>query len=643
MKMFDVNPKIQVQERDFAETGVWTTRAPMLALSRPDPILNIPDGTVLQPKVFLRNTTAKSITVKTAFRWRGPSGSGLSSAPDIVLSPNETRLLDVYRMQADGVLPMDANWAETTVVTDSFPDAVVAVAASFDSTLRYGAQTPFSDQLSSHLEGGQWKVDSTHASLIAVGNGSGLPVNAELTIFYDHGRGAYRLDKTIPGADQWYVNMAQLIGEQVRDKDGNTIPVGTTDGAYRLVQLDNLGHESLFEGKVITDKTYGHATYGCMTCCGYLDSDYGLPFLVNDPTNVGIDSQEVDVYGTNACSGGEDGIDEFFGLWSSLNTSILTASPMTARGVAPGSASIRAQATHVPSGDGQDQRSCPYAPAVATGKGNVPPRVTFGSLTYVTIGSAMQVSVAFTSGFTTSTAPITLTITKTSGSGAATFSGGGTSMTITAPTTVNIVGVTASDTPNNLLLDAVIQSTDGSANQEVATNPQSFTVVSVAVPVNFQTYGVNTGSLDGTIVFSYTWQSSTGRLQDIAACIAGETAFYPGTLTYYIWPLPMVSKTNNPFPNYVNGNNTGPNGTTAGFGDYIYPPTSYQTPYSPGNNFDATQYLQWSCDNYNDGSFNLFVPKITISRKVAQNPTTGKWVYTATKSGYSNSAVLPNQ
>lgn len=51
----------------------------------------------------------------------------------------------------------------------------MAIAASYDSTLRYGAQTPFSDQLAAHLEGGEWKVDATHTSLVAAGNGGDSP------------------------------------------------------------------------------------------------------------------------------------------------------------------------------------------------------------------------------------------------------------------------------------------------------------------------------------------------------------------------------------------------------------------------------------------------------------------------------------
>lgn len=377
MKMFDFNPKVELKERDFSGTGVWTTRAPMLVLTQPAPELALPSGTMLHPMIFLRNTSATAIHVKTTFHWRGASASGQSQAPDLILAPYETHRTDVSAMQTAGVLPKNAHWAQTSIVTDGPPDAIVAVAASYDSTLRYGAQTPFSDQLSSHLEGGQWKVDSTHTSLIAVGNGSAQPVNTELTIFYDRGKKTYKVDKPIAGNDQWYVDFGKLIREQIPDRDGNTIPPNITFGAYRLQQVEPLGHDYLYEGKVITDKTYGQATYGCMTCCGYDDSDYGLPYLVDDPTDVGVgDTGEVDVYGTDACTGGAVLIDSYFGTWSSSSTSILTATPENVTGVAPGTARITARAVRLPSGDGQDQHSCPLAPVIASGGGTVTPVIT---------------------------------------------------------------------------------------------------------------------------------------------------------------------------------------------------------------------------------------------------------------------------
>jgi len=59
------------------------------------------------------------------------------------MTPYETRLVDVAALQETGILPKEANWTSVTLTTNGLPDEVHAVPASYDDTLRYGAQTPF--------------------------------------------------------------------------------------------------------------------------------------------------------------------------------------------------------------------------------------------------------------------------------------------------------------------------------------------------------------------------------------------------------------------------------------------------------------------------------------------------------------------
>jgi hypothetical protein len=153
-----------------------------------------------------------------------------------------------------------------------------------------------------------------------------------------------------------------------------------------------------------------------------------------------------------------------------------------------------------------------------------------------------------------------------------------------------------------------------------------------AIPVNFTTVSVTKAS-NGTLTFVYKYQSSSGNLQDLASCQVGELVAYPGTAASYTWPYPMVQSTPNPTALY------GP-GSTGGFTDNNSPPSSYTKPYS-ADSFQATQRLQWECPNYNGGNFQSFVPDITITRSILQNPTSGAWEYQITKSGYTNTIPLP--
>ena len=164
-------------------------------------------------------------------------------------------------MQSRGLIPPGANWTQISISDNVEPNELIAIATSFDKTLRLGAQTPFSDKMSAHLEGGQWQEDATHTSIIAAGNGGDVPATAVLTLFYDRGRKQYVLEKEIPANDRWVFNIASLVRDQVPDITGKILPLGTASGAYQIRQTLPTGRGLIYEGKVITDKTYGHATY----------------------------------------------------------------------------------------------------------------------------------------------------------------------------------------------------------------------------------------------------------------------------------------------------------------------------------------------------------------------------------------------
>jgi hypothetical protein len=197
LKMFDRDPNAKLEERDYAGTNIWTLRAPMLALSNPDPALAFPPGTSLRPQLFIRNTIGKPVDTALRFNWRAGSTTGKATGPVLRLNPYETRRIDVAALQNSGLLPKEANWTSVTLTTNGLPDEVMAVATSYDETLKYGAQTPFSDQLSFQWEGGMWEYDPYHSSIFTAGNGGTKPTRAAFTIFYNQGAEKYELEQTL--------------------------------------------------------------------------------------------------------------------------------------------------------------------------------------------------------------------------------------------------------------------------------------------------------------------------------------------------------------------------------------------------------------------------------------------------------------
>jgi hypothetical protein len=336
MKMFYYDPRAQIKERDYAKTGQWTLRAPMLALSSPDPALAFPPGTILQPQLFVRNNTSKPTDVSLTFNWRSDTTSGKAPALTLRLYPNETRRIDVAALQDGKTLPQNAQWASVTLATSGLPDEVMAVAASYDTSLRYGAQTPFSDQLAAHWAGGQWQYDPYHNSMITAGNGGTKPTRAAFTIFYNHGTQRYDLVQTLQPGDQMWMDIGKLIREGVSDKNGNTLPADLTSGSYEVRDLTNKGIGTLFEGKVIYDKTYSQVTYGCAACCGWTTP----VTLWYDPATMSWQGGEDDgVWSWYPCESQYDDVSSlFYYNWSSGDTTIATVNNYgTHTGVSVGS------------------------------------------------------------------------------------------------------------------------------------------------------------------------------------------------------------------------------------------------------------------------------------------------------------------
>jgi len=240
----------------------------------------------------------------------------------------------------------------------------MAVAASYDETGRYGAQTPFSDQLAPHWEGGMWEVDSTHNSLVAVGNGSNKPARAELTILYNHGTGQYKIERTLAPDEQIMVDFGELIRQQIPDKLGRTLPLDLVSGAYRIRDLADTAAGGVYEGKVIVDKTYGHAAYGCGVCCGPT-----VPFMEWDPLGVPVASfsnQSVEAH--DSCSGQNQDMTSVFPTWWTDNTAIATANLNQINGVSPGTTTHNATSANIP---WMGIRGCPQEQKTAGAGTNV--------------------------------------------------------------------------------------------------------------------------------------------------------------------------------------------------------------------------------------------------------------------------------
>ena len=359
MKVFDRDPT--------APTGAITLRAPLVGLAQPDPVLGYPDGVVLNPRLFLRNAAERPIAAEIALDWKGQSSSGRIPIKLPALAPEETRVLDLSTLQKQG-LPPEANWASVAITYSGRPGDLVPLAASYDDSTRYGLQSPFSDSLSFMWKGGMWHYDVQHDSLITTGNAGTKDARVAVSFFFGE-NGTYEMPERIlkPGQQIW-LDVGELIRNQVPDKHGRAIPADTMSGSYEIKDLNDTNVGYLYEGKLMTDKTFGHATYGCAPCCGYDDS-YLLPNPLSVPVAGG---GTLGVWAVNDCTGEPVAKGGAYN-WSSSTPPVASVNQsgyMT--GVSPGSTSVSSYISlRIPG-----VKNCPAQVFRPAGPGNVIPAIS---------------------------------------------------------------------------------------------------------------------------------------------------------------------------------------------------------------------------------------------------------------------------
>lgn len=333
LDMFDRDPTATAEERIGVAKRQWTMWAPMLALRSPDPAIGLPPRTVLQPTIFVRNATAKSVSATITLTWREESERGQVKLPELNLAPFATQRLQIGTIQKQLGIPDDAHWALVTLTSPTSPDNLMAIASSYDSTGRYSVETRFSDNLGGRFVGGEWRADATHNQIVVVTNAGEKATDALFTLHYDNGEKKYEIRQTIQPGDQMWLNFANLIHNRVPDRKGNILPVDLEFGTHDLEDL-NRGSGSLMEGNLMLDTAWGYKIIPTSaTCCGTQN-----PFFSPNSFEFWLDgvSDPLAFQGVDDCTGDTIDISGLITDWWSSNTTIALVKPRIVQSVSSG-------------------------------------------------------------------------------------------------------------------------------------------------------------------------------------------------------------------------------------------------------------------------------------------------------------------
>jgi hypothetical protein len=277
-------------------------------------------------------STAKPLPASITLTWRGDSGQGKVKLEDLHLAPFETRRISVAAMQKQLNIPDDAHWALVTLSSPAaLPDDLMAVATSYDRSGVYGTESTFSDRVASHFADGGWQVDTSHNQLVAVTNGSSRARKALVTLHYDNGAKTYEIQQTVAAGDQLWLNFADLIRNRVPDRKGRVLPADLASGTYEVRDL-TAGWGGLAENSLPISATARHRRGPSGNCCGVDGGTFNpgeLVVAIDGAISVGAD-------GTDYCSNQEQDVSPLITSWSTLNSTIASASYKQVKGLAAG-------------------------------------------------------------------------------------------------------------------------------------------------------------------------------------------------------------------------------------------------------------------------------------------------------------------
>ena len=379
-----------------------------------------------------------------------------------------------------------------------------------------------------------------------------------VTLKYGANGATYKLPLTLESHASAMIDIGELIWTRQLDQNGNILPADVAQGSLVVSSPANVPEDAIdvVVGMGIYNPTKATCGGGC-TCCGGMVSLYVDPF--SDVLWYG-DTQQY-IFGYTDNSGWQYDVSNR-STWTSNASQVIgvqtagQGSPGLANAVGVGPAEISAyDPIAVPINVGWVCMNgmapfCPMTQISSSAPVTVAPEIDSISPSTVGVGNPSVTIVLAGSGFGTSPQVNIEQI------GTYTGSGNDTSTSVTFSTSG--AGAFLGD-------HDVTVTVNGQTSDAV-----ELTIV-CAIPTNFQ--WTETNLPDGSLLFNYTWSSSTGKQSDLGACTVGESVFYPNyPQPTYQWPLPMVQSSYDPTVL------TAP-GSYAGALDQNWPPNRFQQPY----------------------------------------------------------------
>ena len=299
-------------------------------------------GESLIPIVVARNVGNSVTTLTGRFRYTKRDGTeGTVKLPQVTLSPGELDDIDVARamresgeqkLQATGSLEFEYSTA---------PGSVTMTALSVGGTQVF--RVPMWDVYAqkSATGGYPWRIEGSSSTIVYIKNAEAHQQHYYFQLRYPGG--LYSLGiKPIEAGQTVEFDVAKLRDEQIPDAKGRVIPLDATAGQIHWTKTGAEAGMLIGRSEQVDLDQGVSSNYACVNCCP--DNAVNPRIVPNPQTNiVSGESQFIAEHQLTTCYGGfSDWVEPWAVEWQSSNEDIARVSVGLATGVAPGTATIRA-------------------------------------------------------------------------------------------------------------------------------------------------------------------------------------------------------------------------------------------------------------------------------------------------------------
>jgi hypothetical protein len=299
-------------------------------------------GEPLRPVVVARNVGNSATTLTGRFRYTKSDGTeGTVKLPQLMLSPGELDDIDVARaLRENGAQNLEAT-GSLEFEYSTAPGSVTMTALSVGGTQVF--RVPMWDVYAqkSATGGYPWHIEGSSSTIVYIKNAEAHQQHYYFQLRYPGGLYSLGINPIEAGQTVEF-DVAKLRDQQIPDPKGRVIPL---DATFGQIHWTKTGAEAgmLIGRSEQVDLDHGvSSNYACVNCCP--DNAVNPRIVPNPQTNIVTgESQFIAEHRLTTCYGSfSDWVEPFAVQWQSSNEDVAWISVGLATGVAPGTATIKA-------------------------------------------------------------------------------------------------------------------------------------------------------------------------------------------------------------------------------------------------------------------------------------------------------------